>query len=118
MTIEQSGRHAGQSPGDSLPLPRQLVGDGSLVAVRVSGDAMIGAAITDGDWAVVRQQDDAGDGELVAVLLDGADGPADVRMLSRTADGAWLIAGNPAYPAVPAARATIVGKVVSVLRRI
>ena len=118
MTIDQSGRRAGQFPEDSLPLPRQLVGDGNLFAVRVTGDAMIGAAITDGDWVVVRQQDDARSGELVAVLLDGADGPADIRMLSRTGESASLIPHNPAYPTVPATGATILGKVVSVLRRI
>jgi repressor LexA len=118
LTIDQSGRRAGQFPEDSLPLPRQLVGDGNLFAVRVTGDAMIGAAITDGDWVVVRQQDDARSGELVAVLLDGADGPADIRMLSRAGEDARLLADNPAYPTLPAAGATILGKVVSVLRRI
>jgi repressor LexA len=118
MTIEQSGRGPARLPDDSLLLPRQLVGDGSLFAVRVSGDAMIGAAIADGDWAVIRQQDDARSGELVAVLLDGADGPADIRMLRRAADGSWLMSDNPAYPPVPAADATILGRVVSVLRRI
>ena len=44
---------------DVIPLPRMLVGEGSLIALKVTGDSMIGAAIADGDWVVVRSQPDA-----------------------------------------------------------
>src|SRR5215212_8387943 len=56
---------------DVFPLPRQLVGDGQLFLLRVSGDSMIEAAIADGDWVVVRQQPTCDQGEIVAAMLDG-----------------------------------------------
>ena len=57
---------------DIFPLPRQLVGEGTLFLLKVSGDSMINAAIADGDWVVVRQQEDAENGDIVAAMLDGA----------------------------------------------
>src|ERR1700681_2404820 len=56
---------------DIFPLPRQLVGEGTLFLLKVSGDSMINAAIADGDWVVVRQQENAENGEIVAAMLDG-----------------------------------------------
>ena len=41
---------------DVFPLPRQLVGEGTLFLLEVSGDSMVDAAICDGDFVVVRQQ--------------------------------------------------------------
>ena len=51
---------------DVFPLPKQIVGDGTLFLLKVVGDSMINAAIADGDWVVVRQQEDAENGEIVA----------------------------------------------------
>jgi len=51
---------------DVISLPRMLTGKGSLIALRVAGDSMTGAAIADGDWVVVRQQPDAALGDIVA----------------------------------------------------
>src|SRR5260370_15752529 len=55
---------AEQDIEDVFPLPRQLVGEGTLFLLKVAGDSMINAAITDGDWVVVRQQDDAENGDI------------------------------------------------------
>ena len=57
---------------DVFPLPRQLVGEGTLFLLKVAGDSMINAAIADGDWVVVRKQENAENGEIVAAMLDGA----------------------------------------------
>ena len=62
---------AEQSVEDVFPLPRQLVGDGTLFLLNVAGDSMINAAIADGDWVVVREQKVAENGEIVAAMLDG-----------------------------------------------
>jgi repressor LexA len=51
-------------------LPRQVVGEGDLFALTVSGDSMIDAAICDGDVVTVRRQDSADHGDIVAALLD------------------------------------------------
>jgi repressor LexA len=100
---------------DVFPLPRRLVGDGTLFILKVAGDSMINAAILDGDWVVVRQQDDAMNGEIVAVL---AGGEATVKTLKRSDGSDWLVSHNPAYTPIPGDDATILGKVVAVLRRV
>jgi repressor LexA len=96
-----------------LPLPRQLVGEDSLFVLTMSGDSMINAAIADGDWVVVRQQEDAEDGEIVAAMT--GDVPT-VRTLRYSGGHRWLMPNNPDYTPVPGDDATILGKVVAVLR--
>src|SRR5277367_4794157 len=61
---------AEQAVEDVFPLPRQIVGDGELFLLQVVGDSMIEAAITDGNWVVVKRQPDADPGQIVAALLD------------------------------------------------
>ena len=100
---------------DVFPLPRQLVGDGTLFLLKVAGDSMINAAIADGDWVVVRQQEDAENGEIVAAMVDGE---ATVKTLKRSDGHAWLMPHNPAYTPILGDDATILGKVVAVLRRV
>jgi len=101
---------------DIFPLPRQLVGEGTLFLLKVVGDSMINAAISNGDWVVVRQQDDAKNGDIVAAMLDGE---ATVKTFKRSDDGhAWLIPHNPAYTPILGDDASILGRVVAVLRRV
>jgi repressor LexA len=100
---------------DVLPLPKELVGDGTLFLLRVVGDSMIDAAITDGDLVVVRQQPDAENGEIVAAMIDGE---ATVKTLQRRDGRVWLMPQNPAYAPIPGEQATVLGRVVSVLRRV
>jgi repressor LexA len=76
---------------------------------------MVNAAIADGDWVVVRQQEDATNGDIVAAMLDGE---ATVKTFKRSDDHAWLIPHNPAYTPILGDEATILGKVVAVLRRV
>jgi repressor LexA len=100
---------------ETFVLPRQLVGDGTLFLLRVHGDSMINAAITDGDLVVVRQQPEAENGEIVAAMIDGE---ATVKTLQLADGEAWLMPHNPAFTPVSGKDATILGKVVTVLRRI
>jgi repressor LexA len=111
---------AEQSVEDIFQLPRQLVGEGSLFLLRVAGDSMINAAITDGDWVVVREQPKAENGEIVAAMIDGVGSVAEatVKTYRRSDDHVWLMPHNPAYPPIPGDTATILGKVVAVLRRV
>lgn len=98
---------------DVFPLPRQLVGDGDLFLLRVAGDSMIDAAICDGDWVVVRRQPVAENGEIVAAMIDGE---ATVKTLRRADGHVWLMPHNAAYSPIVGDEATILGRVVSVLR--
>ncbi|GAA2233963.1 transcriptional repressor LexA [Rarobacter faecitabidus] len=104
---------AEQDVEDVFTLPRQLVGEGELFLLRVSGDSMIDAAICDGDWVVVRRQQTAENGEIVAAMLDNE---ATVKTFKRRDGHVWLLPHNPAYSPINGDHATIVGRVVSVLR--
>ena len=98
-----------------LPLPRDLVGEGTLFMLEVSGDSMIDVAICDGDYVVVRQQPDAVNGDIVAALIDGE---ATVKTFKRTTGQVWLLPHNEAYEPIDGNEATILGKVSAVLRRV
>jgi repressor LexA len=106
---------AEQAVEDVFPLPRELVGEGSLFLLRVAGDSMVDAAITDGDWVVVRQQPVADNGEIVAAMIDGE---ATVKTFKRKDGRVWLLPHNPDYDPIPGEDATVLGKVVAVLRRL
>ncbi|HET7349766.1 MAG TPA: transcriptional repressor LexA [Marmoricola sp.] len=97
-----------------FPLPKTLVGDGTLFLLEVSGDSMIDAAICDGDYVVVRQQPTAENGEIVAAMLDGE---ATVKTLQKKDGKVWLLPHNDAYDPIDGTYATILGKVTAVLRR-
>ena len=100
---------------DVFPLPKALVGDGSLFLLKVAGDSMIDAAIADDDWVVVRQQPTADNGEIVAAMIEGE---ATVKTFKRKDGHVWLLPHNDAYEPIPGDDATILGKVVAVLRRL
>lgn len=106
---------AEQAVEDVFPLPRELVGEGTLFMLKVVGDSMIEAAICDGDWVVVRQQPTAENGEIVAAMIDGE---ATVKTYKRRDGHVWLLPHNPAFEPIPGDDATVLGRVVSVLRRV
>src|SRR5215472_16192428 len=98
---------ADQSVEDVFPLPRQVV-----------GEAMINAAIADGDWVVVRPESDVENGDIVAATIDGVEVEGTVKTFKRADGHVWLMPHNPAYAPILGDDATIVGKVVAVLRRV
>jgi repressor LexA len=100
---------------DVYPLPKSLVGDGTLFLLEVVGDSMIDAAICSGDHVVVRQQPTAENGEIVAAMIDGE---ATVKTFQRKGGKVWLLPHNDAYEPIDGTHATILGKVTAVLRRV
>ena len=100
---------------DVFPLPRQLVGKGELFMLRVVGESMIDAAICDGDWVVVRAQQTADNGEIVAAMLDGE---ATVKVFRQRDGHTWLLPRNSAFEPILGDEATVLGKVVAVLRAV
>jgi repressor LexA len=100
---------------DVFPLPKQVVGDGTLFLLQVRGDSMVDAAICDGDWVVVRQQPVAEPGDIVAAMIDGE---ATVKTFKRRDGHVWLMPHNPAYEPIPGDEATVLGRVTAVLRRV
>jgi repressor LexA len=100
---------------DVFPLPKELVGEGSLFLLKVVGDSMVDAAICDGDWVVVRQQNVADNGDIVAAMIDGE---ATVKTFKRSRGQVWLMPHNPAFDPIPGNEAAVLGKVVTVIRKI
>jgi repressor LexA len=100
---------------DVFPLPRELVGEGTLFLLKVVGESMIEAAICDGDWVVVRQQNVADNGDIVAAMIDGE---ATVKTFKRAGGQVWLMPHNPAFDPIPGNDATVLGKVVTVIRKV
>lgn len=106
---------AEQVVDDVFPLPRAVVGEGTLFLLRVVGDSMVEAAICDGDWVVVRQQPVAENGEIVAAMIDGE---ATVKTFRRRDGHVWLLPHNSDFQPIPGEDATVMGKVTAVLRRV
>ncbi len=104
---------AEQNVEDVFSLPTRLTGSGQLFVLEVHGDSMIEAAICDGDFVVVRSQSTANNGEIVAAMIDDE---ATVKVWSNTPEGAWLLPRNENYAPIPAERAVILGRVVTVVR--
>ncbi|WP_187689092.1 transcriptional repressor LexA [Nocardia wallacei] len=106
---------AEQAVEDVFPLPRELVGEGSLFLLKVVGESMVDAAICDGDWVVVRQQNVADNGDIVAAMIEGE---ATVKTFKRAGKQVWLLPHNPLFEPIPGNDAQILGKVVTVIRKI
>jgi len=106
---------AEQAVEDVFPLPRELVGTGTLFMLKVVGDSMVDAAIADGDWVVVRQQPTAENGDIVAAMIEGE---ATVKTYKRKDGHVWLLPHNEAYAPIDGDQAVILGRVVTVLRKV
>ena len=106
---------ADQNIEEVMALPRTLVGQGELFMLKVVGESMIDAAICDGDWVVVRRQQNADNGDIVAAQIDGE---ATVKTFKNRDGQIWLLPRNSAFEPIPGNHAEILGKVVSVLRKV
>jgi repressor LexA len=97
---------------DTIRLPRAVVGSGTMFAVKVTGDSMVGAGIFDGDCVVVRQQNDAVNGDIVAARFGDQ---ATVKTFRRIEGHVWLMPENPSYEPMPGDHCQIMGKVVATI---
>jgi repressor LexA len=100
---------------DVFPLPKQLVGEGTLFLLEVAGDSMVEAAICDGDYVVIRQEQTAENGDIVAALIDGE---ATVKTFQRKNGQVWLLPHNASYDPIDGTHASILGIVTAVLRKV
>ncbi len=88
--------------------------NGEFFALRVRGDSMIDAGIVDGDYVVVRRQEEASHGEIVVAAIEEE---VTVKRFYRQRGETWLMPENPAYRPISARDAHIVGKVMGLYRR-
>src|SRR5690606_40782528 len=98
-----------------IDLPRELTGRGTVFGLRVRGDSMVDAAICDGDIVVVRQQQEAHSGQIVAAMIDDE---ATVKVFRRRNGHVQLEPRNPAYDVIDGDEAVVLGIVISVVRRL
>jgi repressor LexA len=98
---------------DYLPLPDQFCRDADFV-LAVRGDSMINAGILDGDYVVVRRQQDARDGEIVVALVDDED--ATVKRFFREGGRVRLQPENDALEPMFPEQVQILGTVRAVFR--
>jgi repressor LexA len=102
-----------------LPLPAEFADEQGCFALRVEGDSMVGAGILGGDLVVVRRQEDAREGDIVAAMVSGpAEEEATVKRFHREDGRTLLMPENPSYEPIEFDSGTVLGKVVAVLRRL
>lgn len=106
---------AEQNVEDTFRLPTNIVGDASSFVLRVSGRSMINVGIFDGDYVVVKEQNDARDGEIVVALIDDS---ATVKTFYREDGRIRLQPENDAMAPIYAENPLILGKVTGLFRSI
>ena len=106
---------------DSIPLrPEWFSAQGAeIFALRVRGESMVGAHIVDGDLVLVRKQDTASPGEIVAALVDGE---ATVKRFAREGNAVLLKPEHPTMKPIivdpERSDVRVLGKVIGVLRNL
>jgi repressor LexA len=100
-----------------LPVPAALLGAGDHYALEVAGDSMVEAGILDGDFALIRKQDVARDGEIVVALIE--DSEATLKYFRREGAMIRLDPANRAYDPqrYAPAQVRVQGKLAGILRR-
>ena len=123
LEIPLHGRIAAGVPieafeGDAmLSVPAALLGSGDHYALEVSGDSMVEAGILDGDYALIKRQEVARDGEIVVALIDQAE--ATLKYFRREGAMVRLDPANRAYDPqrYSPAQVQVQGKLAGLLRR-
>jgi repressor LexA len=110
-----SGLVADEQIEDMVAVPEQLCADADFL-LTVKGDSMINAGILDGDFVVVRKQDDARNGEIVVALMGDED--ATVKRFFRESGRVRLQPENDEMDAMYPDQVKILGTVRAVLRRL
>ncbi|GAH47982.1 unnamed protein product, partial [marine sediment metagenome] len=98
-----------------IPIPEQLSGSEESFMVKVEGDSMIGDHILDGDYVMVKPQQDADSGDIVIALLNQEE--VTVKKLYKKDNRITLQPSNPLYKPINTKDAIILGKVIGILRR-
>lgn len=100
---------------DSFPLPMDFVRNENVFILSIRGDSMIEAGILDGDYVLIRQQNDAKNGDIVVALIEDE---ATVKTFYKEKDHFRLQPENPYLEPILVKEVTILGKVIGVFRRL
>jgi repressor LexA len=120
INIPLLGRIAAGSPmlaaeniEDYLSFPKEMFKAGEYFALKVKGDSMIECGIHDGDIAVIKKQNTASNGDIVAALIDEE---ATLKEFQKTSDSIKLLPKNAAYKPIISRDVSIMGKLAAVFR--
>ena len=108
--------YAEQEYGDSVSLPSSLVGQGKFFILRAKGDSMINIGIEDGDLVVIRQQNYADEGQVVAALVDDNNATLKRYTIDRKKKKIVLLAENEDFPPIIRDEVGIMGVMVYLLK--
>lgn len=99
---------------ETMTLPEEMVGSGELFILRVRGESMIQAGIMNDDYIVVHRQMNANNGEIVVAMIDDE---ATVKRFYKENGHIRLQPENDAMEPIIVPEVTILGKVVSLIRK-
>jgi repressor LexA len=100
---------------DTFPLPDEIIKDDNVFMLKVHGDSMIDAGILDGDYVIVRQQNDAINGDIVVALIGDE---ATVKRFYKEENYIKLKPENQFMSPIISKDVMILGKVIGLFRRI
>ena len=102
---------------ESFSVNHDFFGGGDIIGIRVIGDSMTGDAIADGDIAMIKRQQEANKGEILALRIDGE---ITLKRIRLDGDRAQLLPSNPDHSirVVPARQLEILGKLVGIIRKV
>ncbi len=121
ITIPLLGTIAAGSPilaqeniEEYLSFPRSMFKNGEYFALHVKGDSMIDGGIYDGDVAIIKKQNTANNGDVIAALLTDE---ATLKRFAMTGNKIQLLPDNPAYEPIAAENVAILGKLIALFRK-
>lgn len=100
---------------DTFPVPVEYLENATTFILRIKGDSMINKGIFDGDFAIVKQQNTATNGDIVVALIDDE---ATVKTFFKEKDFYRLQPENENYePIIVKDKLSILGKVIALFRK-
>jgi repressor LexA len=105
-----------QDATETMAVPDLLAPGGDAYVLRVRGDSMIDAHITDGDYVLIRPQTTARNGDIVVAQVE--ENAVTLKRFFKEKDQIRLQPANPAYPPQLYDDVRIQGKLIGVIRRL
>ena len=102
---------------ESFSVNKDFFGGGDIIGIRVVGDSMAGDSIAEGDIAMIKRQQQASKGDILALRIDGE---ITLKRIRLQGDQFELIPSNPEHATrrVPAQQLEVLGKLVGIIRKV